>query len=100
MVQKSLEHVFNNLQPKYQIIEHIVSKGENLNSILKNYNISDKEIKKINTSLSKTQNSNRLKINQVIKFTIDQAENKKIVYLLYPVSKTKKIEITRNLKKK
>jgi len=97
--QKSLEHVFNNLQPKYQIIEHIVSKGENLNSILKNYNISDKEIKKINTSLSKTQNSNRLKINQVIKFTIDQAENKKIVYLLYPVSKTKKIEITRNLKK-
>jgi len=95
--QKTLEHVFNNLKPKYQTINHLVSSGENFNSILKNYNISDKEIKKINTALSKVQNSNRLKINQVIQFTIDQSEDKKIIYLLYPVSKTKKIEITRNL---
>ena len=41
--QKTLEHVFNNLKPKYQSINHIVSSGENFNSILRNYNISDKE---------------------------------------------------------
>ena len=96
--QKSLEHFISNLQPKYQAIKHLVSKGENFNSILRNYNISDKEIKKINATLLKVQNSNKLRINQVIKFTIDQSEDKKIIHLLYPISKTKKIEITRSLK--
>ena len=96
--QKSLEHFISNLKPKYQTIKHLVSKGENFNSILRNYNISDKEIKKINATLLKVQNSNKLRINQVIKFTTDQSEDKKIIYLLYPISKTKKIEITRNLK--
>ena len=96
--QKSLEHFISNLKPKYQTIKHLVSKGENFNSILRNYNISDKEIKKINATLLKVQNSNKLRINQVIKFTTDQSENKTIIYLLYPISKTKKIEITRNLK--
>ena len=96
--QKSLEHFISNLKPKYQTIKHLVSKGENFNSILRNYNISDKEIKKINAALLKVQNSNKLRINQVIKFTTDQSEDKTIIYLLYPISKTKKIEITRNLK--
>tara|TARA_Y100001970_G_C14168447_1_gene822714 strand:+ start:154 stop:1458 length:1305 start_codon:yes stop_codon:yes gene_type:complete len=97
--QKSLEHIFNNLKPKYKTIKHNVTSGESFNSILKDYDISDKEIKKINTTLFKLQNSNRLKVNQVIKFTIDQSKNKKIIYLLYPVSKTKKIEIKRNIDK-
>ena len=96
--QKNLEHIINNLRPKYQTINHIVSQGENFNSILRNYNISEKEIKKVNSSLIKVQNSNKLRIRQKIKFTIDQSKNKKIISLLYPVSKTKKIEITRNLK--
>ena len=33
--QKNLEHIINNLEPKYKTIQHIVSKGESLNSILK-----------------------------------------------------------------
>ena len=94
--QKNLEHIFNSLKPKYKTIKHLVLKGENFNSILKSYNVTDKEIKKINATLLKIKNSNRLRINQVIKFTIDQSKDKKIIYLLYPVSKTKKIEITRN----
>tara|TARA_Y100000996_G_C22525673_1_gene644332 strand:- start:335 stop:1414 length:1080 start_codon:yes stop_codon:yes gene_type:complete len=76
----------------------VVSKGENFNNILKNYNISSNEITKITNALSKIQKSNKLKINQVIKLTVDQSEDKKIIYLLYPISKTKKIEITKNLK--
>jgi len=97
--QKSLEHIFNNLQPKYKIIEHTVSKGESFNSILNSYKISNKEVKKVNTALSKIKYSKRLRVNQVIKFKVDQTGDTKIVYLLYPVSKTKKIEITRDLEK-
>ena len=95
--QKNLGHFIDNLKPKYQAIEHVVLSGESFNSILRNYNISEKEIKKINSSLLKIQNSNKLKINQVIKFTIDQTADKKIISLMYPISKTKKIELTRNL---
>ena len=95
--QKNLGHFIENLKPKYQTIEHVVLSGESFNSILRNYNISEKEIKKINSALLKIQNSNKLKINQVIKFTIDQTTDKKIISLMYPLSKTKKIELTRNL---
>ena len=96
--QKNLEHIINNLRPKYQTINHIVSQGENFNSILRNYNISEKEIKKINSTLLKIQYSNKLRIKQVIKFTIDQSSDKKIINLIYPISKTKKLELSRNLK--
>ena len=95
--QKNLGHFIDNLKPKYQEIKHRVLKGESFNSILKNYQISEQEIKKINSTLLKIQKSNKLRINQVIKFTIDQSEDKKIIHLVYPISKTKKVEITRNL---
>jgi murein DD-endopeptidase MepM/ murein hydrolase activator NlpD len=95
--QKNLGHFIENLKPKYQTIEHVVLSGESFNSILRNYNVSEKEIKKINSTLLKIQNSNKLKINQVIKFTIDQTTDKKIISLIYPISKTKKIELNRNL---
>ena len=91
--QKNLGHFIDNLKPKYQTIEHVVLSGESFNSILRNYNISEKEIKKINSTLLKIQNSNKLKINQVIKFTIDQSTDKKIINLMYPISKTKKNRI-------
>ena len=97
--QKNLEHIISNLEPKYKTIQHIVSKGESLNSILKTYHVSNEEIKKVNTTLSKIQKTKKLKINQIIKLTIDQSKDKKIIYLLYPISKTKKIEISRNLEK-
>ena len=96
--QKNLGHLISNLKPKYQTIEHIVLSGESFNSILRNYNISEQEIKKINSTLLKIQNSNKLRIKQVIKFTIDQSSDKKIINLIYPISKTKKVELSRDLK--
>jgi len=55
--------------------------------------------------LSKENKLNNLKTNQIIIFTIDQSENNKITNLLFPVSRTKKIKLTRdsiseNFKKK
>ncbi len=95
--QKSLEHIFDSLKPKYKNISHKVSKGENLNSILKKYGASDKEIRKINNALSKFKSTNKIKTNQTIKFTIEQSKNNKITYLLYPISPTKRIEFIRNI---
>ena len=103
--QKSIKYVFDNLEPKFIEITHKVSKGETFNKILNNYKIPKSEIQKIIKILSKENKLNNLKTNQIIIFTIDQSENNKITNLLFPVSRTKKIQLTRdsiseNFKKK
>ena len=103
--QKSIKYVFDNLEPKFIEITHKVSKGETFNKILNNYKIPKSEIQKIIKILSKENKLNNLKTNQIIIFTIDQSENNKITKLLFPVSRTKRIQLTRdsiseNFKKK
>ena len=103
--QKSIKHVFDNLEPKFIDINHKVSKGETLNKILNNYQIPKSEIQKIIKILSKKNKVNNLKTNQIIKFTIDKSNNNKIKSFLFPISRTKRILLTRdsvskNLKKR
>ena len=103
--QKSIKHVFDNLEPKFIDINHKVSKGETLNKILNNYQIPKSEIQKIIKILSKKNKVNNLKTNQIIKFTIDKSNNNKIKSFLFPISRTKRIQLTRdsvskNLKKR
>ena len=103
--QRSIKYVFDNLEPKFIVITHKVSKGETFNKILNNYKIPKSEIQKIIKILSKENKLNNLKTNQIIIFTIDQSENNKITNLLFPVSRTKRIQLTRdsiseNFKKK
>ena len=97
--EKSIESIVQNLDPKYINIEHKVSPGESFNSILNNYEIPLKEINNIQKTLSKNNNLNKLKNNQVIKFTVELNNSKKIINFLYPVSRTKKITIVRSLNK-
>ena len=87
--QKSIKHVFDNLEPKFIDITHKVSKGETFNKILNSYQVPKSEIQKIIKILSKENKLNNLKTNQIIIFTIDQSENNKITNLLFPVSRTK-----------
>jgi len=94
--QKSIKHVFDNLEPKFVDITHIISKGETLNKILNNYQIPKNEINEIIKVLSKENKLNKLKTNQIIEFTIDRSENNKITNFLFPISRTKKIQLTRN----
>ena len=94
--QRSIKYVFDNLEPKFIDITHKVSKGETFNKILNNYKIPKSEIQKIIKILSKENKLNNLKTNQIIIFTIDQSENNKITNLLFPVSRTKRIQLTRN----
>ena len=95
--QKSINHIFNSLSPKYINIDHKISQGETFNKILSSYRISNEEITKVKKSLSDNVNLNNLKANQVIKFTIDQSKNKQITSFLFPISRTEKIKLTRNL---
>ena len=95
--KKSLEHILDNLSPKYENIKHKISKGETFDKILRNYSISEIEIINIKKNLTNNYNLNNLKTNQVIKFTIDRSKNRKIINFLFPVSRTEKIQLTRNL---
>ena len=95
--QKSLKQIFDNLKPRYKSIDHKISSGETFDKILNNYSIPGKEILDIKKSLSSDYNLSNLKSNLDIKFTIDQSNNKKITSFLFPVSRTEKILLTRNL---
>jgi len=95
--EKTLHIIFNSLEPKFINIEHKVSPGESFNSILTKHEIPLKEINKIKKELSKKNNLNKLKSSQIIKFTVDIGDSKKIINFIYPVSRTKKIRIVRNL---
>ena len=94
--QKSLNHVFDNLSPKFKNISHKVKNGETFDKILSNYMVSEAEIIKVKDILSKEYKLNNLKTNSNIKFTIDVSSEKKIESFLFPVSRTKKILLTRN----
>ena len=94
--QKNLKHILDNLEPRYIIIEHKIVQGETFDKILNKHQIPESEIKKIKKSLSKKNNLNNLKTGQTIKFTLDKLENIKVINFLFPVSRTEKIQLTRN----
>ena len=95
--QNSVNHIFDNLTPRYKSISHKISGGETFDKILNVYSVARDEIIKIKKELKSDYNLNNLKKNLDIKFTIDQANNKKITSFIFPVSRTKKIQLTRNL---
>ena len=95
--QKSINQIFNNLVPRYKNINHKISSGETFDKILNNYSIPNEEINQIKKKLNSDYDINNLKPNLEIKITIDQSNNKKITSFLFPVSRTEKIQLTRNL---
>ena len=94
--QKSVTQIFNNLTPRYKSVDHKISSGETFNKILNKYSISNEEILEIKKSLNSDYNLSHLKTNLDIKFTIDQSNSKKIIFFLFPISRTKKIQLTKN----
>jgi murein DD-endopeptidase MepM/ murein hydrolase activator NlpD len=95
--KKTVNYIFNNLTPRYKSIEHKISEGETFDKILNKYSITSNEIIKIKKNLDLDYNLNNLKTNLNIKLTIDESNNKKITSFIFPVSRTKKILLTRNL---
>ncbi|MDA7752335.1 peptidoglycan DD-metalloendopeptidase family protein [Candidatus Pelagibacter sp.] len=95
--QKSINQIFDNLVPRYKNIDHKISSGETFDKILNNYSIPNEEINQIKKNLNSDYDINNLKPNLEIKITIDQSNNKNITSFLFPVSRTEKIQLTRNL---
>ena len=93
--KKTLSNIFENLEPKYEKIDHVILKGDSLTNILKKYSVKSNEIELIKESLTKKYKINSLKINDLFQFTIDKSSDK-IINLYYPISKTKKIYLTRD----
>ena len=95
--QKSINQILDNLVPRYKNIDHKISSGETFNKILESYSIQSNEILEIKKKLNSDYDLNNLKTNLDIKFTIDQSNNKKVISFLFPISRTEKIQLTRNL---
>jgi murein DD-endopeptidase MepM/ murein hydrolase activator NlpD len=92
--KKTLNFYFENLSPKYLNINHKVSSGETLSKILQKYKVSNKEIQNIIKTLKKTSNIKNLKIGLTISFIMDKSEEK-IIEIIFPLSRTTKIKLTR-----
>jgi len=96
-LKKTVNYLFNNLEPKFKKIEHKINVGETFDSILENYSIKKSEINEIKKKLSKKVNLNKLNINQKINLTLDQTNNL-VKEFVFQVSNTEKIFLVRNIK--
>ena len=87
--KKTLNHIINNLEPKYKKIKHKIKSGQTFDKILESYSIKKSEIVKIKNSLKKKHNLNQLATNQIITFSLDKTNNK-IKEFTYQISNTQK----------
>ena len=94
-LKKTLTNIFNQFDPKYEKVNHNVSRGQSLSNIFDKYSVNNSELKLVQKSLSNKYKINNLKVNDLIEFTIDRS-NQKIIEFSYPVSKTKKIHLSRS----
>ena len=97
-LKKTLNHIVENLEPKYKKIKHKVKSGETFDKILESYSIDKKEIIKIKKKLKDKINLNKLNTKQIISFSIDKTKNK-INEFSFQVSNTEKINLERNFEK-
>ena len=94
-LKKTVNHIFDNLEPRFKVIHHKVSNGETFDNILGLYLIKEKEIKEIKKQLSNKINLNKLNTDHKIKFTLDQSNNL-IKDFTFQVSNKEKIYLKRD----
>ena len=97
--KKTLNHIFNNLEPRFKKVSHKVKFGDTFDSILNQHSINKNEITIIKKKLSNKINLNNLNTNQKIFFTIDQT-NDSIKEFLFQISNKEKIILTQDLENK
>ena len=95
-LKKTLNHIINNLEPKYKKINHKIRSGETFDKILNDYSINKNEILAIKNNLKKKVNLNKLNPRQSIQFTLDKTNNK-IIEFTFQISNTEKIFLKRNI---
>ena len=94
--KKSINHFFNNLEPKFKNVTHQINKGETFDNILTEYSVSKSEIENIKTKLSKRINLNKLNTSHKIFFTIDQSNNL-VKEFVFQISNKERILLSRNI---
>ena len=96
--KKTINHIFFNLTPRYEQIDYSVKSGQTLKDILEEFSVKDEEIKKIFAILNKSE-TNKIRSKQTLNIVLDNTDknSKKILSLLIPISKTRKIQIVKNL---
>jgi len=94
--QKTVNHLINEIQPKFEYVEHRVSQNESLNSIFIKNNIPNTEAFLIEKNLKENKSFKNLKVNQLLSFTIDRSNNS-VTKLIFPMNDVKKVELTRNI---
>jgi murein DD-endopeptidase MepM/ murein hydrolase activator NlpD len=94
-LKKTLNHIVNNLEPKYKKFNHQIKSGETFDKILNNYQIDKEEIIAIKNSISQKVNLNKMNTKQNIQFSLDQTNNK-INEFTFQISNSQKIYLTRN----
>ena len=95
-LKKTINHIFDNLEPKFKIINHKISKGETFDSILEGYQVNKKEISQIKKKISEKINLNKLNTDHKIKFIFDQTNNV-VKEFTFQVSTKEKILLKRNI---
>ena len=95
--KKTVNHIINNLEPKFKKIIHKVSSGETFVKILENYSVGQSEIQEIKNKLSKKININKLSKGQKIELTIDQSNNL-VKEFIFKISNKEKIYLSRDTK--
>ena len=96
--KKTVSYLFSNLKPKYENIDYKIKSGDTLFNILNSFSVKKDDIKKIVEILHSSDVKN-LSQNLTIKLTLENTENLKAVNkVLIPVSKSRKLEIFKDVK--
>ena len=96
--QKTVNSIFENFESRFLNINHKVTKNQTLTNIFKIYKIPNEEINLILKNFNKKDKIKNLNVNEIININIDKYENK-VLNIMLPISRTKKIELIRNLEK-
>ena len=94
--KKTVNHLFDSLEPKFKKITHEIQPGETFDIILNQYSIDKDEIKDIKTKLSKKINLNKLSTNQKIYLKIDQSNNV-VKDFIFQISNKERVILTRDI---
>tara|TARA_B100001057_G_scaffold473151_1_gene537251 strand:- start:2029 stop:3321 length:1293 start_codon:yes stop_codon:yes gene_type:complete len=93
-LKKTFEHLFDNLEPRFKVVNHKILPGETFDNILESYSIKKNEISNIKKKISKKIDLKKLNSNHKIQFTIDQSTFL-IKEFTFKVSNTEKIYLSR-----
>ena len=93
--KKTLNQIFNSLEPKYKKVKHKIKPGETFDKILEDYSIDKKKLSKLKNLQKKSKFKQRRQY-KCINFSLDKTTNK-ITEFTYQISNTQKVVLIRNI---